>query len=104
MSDAEFTKAAAQGGLAEVKSGGRAEQKAANRAVKNFSRRIGKNHTQANEKLKPDAEKNISLPTAMNAKDQANYDRHSKLSDPAFNRAYTRARCACAHFRSESSC
>jgi putative membrane protein len=91
MTDAEFTKAAAQGGMAEVKLGELAEQKAANQAVKDFGQRMVKDHTQADQNLKTAAaNENISLPTEMSSKDQATYDRLSKLSGPSFDRAYTR--------------
>ena len=47
-------------------------------------------HTKADDKLKDVASKDnlISLPTDMDAKDKATYNRLSKLTGPAFDRAY----------------
>jgi putative membrane protein len=46
-------------------------------------------HGKANDELKSLAQqKNITLPTDLNAKDKATYDRFSKLSGAAFDRAY----------------
>lgn len=91
MSDADFAKAAAEGGIAEVKIGELAEDKASNKTVKDLSQRIVEDHTRANDALKSDASKeNISIPTEMNARDRAAYARLSQLSGAAFDRAYTR--------------
>jgi putative membrane protein len=48
-------------------------------------------HTKANDELKEIAsKKGITLPTSMDAKSQATYDRLSKLSGAEFDRAYMR--------------
>ena len=63
MSDADFTKAAAEGGVAEVKFGELAEDKASSKAVKDFGQRMVEDHTKADDKLKTAASKeNISIP------------------------------------------
>jgi len=91
ISDADFARTAAQGGMAEVKLGELAEQNGSSQAVKDFGQRMVNDHRHADKKLKTAAsEENISLPTEMSAKDQATYDRLSKLSGPAFDRAFTR--------------
>jgi len=91
MTDSEFAKAAAQGGLAEVKLGELAENKATNNTVKELGQRMVDDHTKADESLKTAASQdNISTPAEMDAKDQATYDRLSKLSGTAFDRAYAR--------------
>jgi putative membrane protein len=90
-SDEQFAKKAAQGGLAEVKMGELAQQKGTNEAVKKFGQRMAEDHTKAGEELKQAAMKeNITLPTDLDTKDQATYDALSKLSGPAFDRAYAR--------------
>jgi putative membrane protein len=87
--DTHFAKEAASGGMAEVKLGQLAQQNGASDAVKQFGKRMENDHSKANDQLKDIASKdNIVLPTDLNRKDQATYDRLSKLSGAAFDRAY----------------
>ena len=87
--DSQFVTKAAQGGLAEVKLGELAQQKGSNQAVKDFGLQMVKDHSAANDELKSVASgKGVSVPDSMNAKDQATYDRLSKLSGAQFDRAY----------------
>ena len=82
---------AAAGGIAEVKLGQLAEDKASNQAVKDFGKRMMTDHTKANDQLKDLASrKDVNLPTSMNSKDQATYNRLSKLSGSEFDREYMR--------------
>jgi|SRR5579863_1547309 putative membrane protein len=91
MSDSDFAKAAAEGGMAEVKFGQLAEDKANNKDVKDLGQRMVTDHTQADDDLKAAvAKENISVPTEMDSKDQATYSRLSQLSGAAFDRAYAR--------------
>lgn len=91
ISDKEFARKAAQGGLAEVKLGQLAEQNGSNDAVKQFGQRMVQDHSKANDQLKHAAAKeNISLPGDLDFKDQAVYDALSKLSGAAFDKAYAR--------------
>ncbi len=91
-SDATFALKAAQGGTAEVKLGQLAVEKASNPEVKSFGQRMVDDHTKANEELKSIAAKsNMTLPATMGAKDQALYDKLSKLSGAAFDQAYMKA-------------
>ena len=91
VSDADFAKEAAQGGMAEVKLGQLAEDKGSSDEVKQFGKRMVEDHSQANEKLKSVASQtNVKLPTALNKHDQATYDKLSKLSGEEFDRAYAR--------------
>jgi putative membrane protein len=91
MSDADFAKAAAEGGVAEVKFGKLAEDKASSKAVKDFGQRMVNDHTKADDNLKTVASReNISIPAEMNAKDRATYSRLSQLSGAAFDRTYAR--------------
>jgi putative membrane protein len=91
MSDTDFAKAAAEGGLAEVKFGQLAQDKAANKSVKDLGQQMVDDHTKADDDLKTAAAKdNISIPTQIDQKDQSAYDKLAKLSGPAFDRAYAR--------------
>ena len=106
--DSGFAKNAAQGGMAEVKLGELAQQKASSEAVKSFGKRMVDDHSKAGSKLKATAQsENITLPTELKAADQAAYDRLSKLSGPAFDRAYIAGmvkghKAVAAEFRKES--
>jgi putative membrane protein len=89
--DENFAKKAAEGGMAEVKLGQLAEEKGSSPAVKNFGRRMVQDHSKANNELKNvTLKENIPLPNEMDKSDQATYDRLSKLSGDAFDRAYAR--------------
>jgi putative membrane protein len=89
--NALFAKQAAQGGMAEVKLGQLAQEKGSSDSVKSFGKRMVDDHSKAGDKLKEVASrKNITLPTDISAKDQATYDRLSKLNGAAFDRAYAR--------------
>jgi putative membrane protein len=89
--DTHFAKEAAQGGLAEVKLGQLAQEKGSNDLVKTFGKRMVDDHSKAGEKLKEVASReNITLPSGLSVKDQATYDRISKLNGAAFDRAYAR--------------
>ena len=87
--DVVFAKKAAAGGMAEVKLGQLAQEKGSSEAVKAFGKRMELDHSKADDELKEVASKsNIDLPPDLNKKDQATYDRLSKLSGAAFDRAY----------------
>ena len=84
-----FLQSASNGGLAEVELGKLAEQRASNADVKNFGARMVKDHTAANKELATlAARKGVSFPTRIDRKDEELRDRLSKLSGPAFDRAY----------------
>lgn len=86
-----FMQKAAEGGLAEVKLGQLAADKASNQAVKDFGKRMVTDHTKINDQLKGLAsQKGVNLPTSLDAKDQATYDRLSKVSGSEFDSAYMR--------------
>ena len=90
-SDQEFVKKAARGGLAEVKLGELAQEKGSSDAVKDFGKRMATDHKIAGDKLTDAASKeNMVVPGDLDSKDQALYDRLSKLSGGAFDRAYAR--------------
>jgi putative membrane protein len=82
---------AAQGGMAEVKMGQLAASKGSSDFVKQFGQKMVDDHSKANDQLKAVAAKdNMTLPTDLNAKDQAEYDKLSKLSGSAFDKEYER--------------
>jgi putative membrane protein len=90
--DRTFMDKAAQGGMAEVQLGQLASEKAAEQPVKDFGQRMIKDHSQANDKLKGIAQsKGVTLPDSVSPKDKALYDRLSRLSGDAFDRAYMQA-------------
>ncbi len=90
--DTMFAMEAAQGGLAEVKLGQLAADKAGSADVKAFGQKMVDDHTKANDQLKSIAGQNgMTLPTTMNAKDQAIYDKLSNESGAQFDKAYMRS-------------
>src|SRR5947208_3119702 len=92
VSDQTFVTKAAKGGMAEVELGKLAQEKAASDQVKTFGKRMVDDHGKANDELQTLARnKNITLPTDLDPKDKALKDRLSKLSGPAFDRAYMNA-------------
>jgi putative membrane protein len=87
--DMTFAMKAAQGGMAEVKLGQLATEKASDPDVKAFGQRMVDDHTKANDQLKSVASaENMTLPTDINQKQQAMYDKLSNLSGAAFDKAY----------------
>jgi len=89
MKDEAFVRVAAHGGLAEIKLGKLAMDQGSSEAVKAFGTRMVAEHTKAGDKLKEAAkEEQIGLPTDISARDQAAYDRLSKLSGADFDQAY----------------
>ena len=91
ITDTEFAQKAAEANMAEVKLGQLAEQKGTTDTVKDFGKKMLTDHSTAEENLKSATTKDkITLPTTLDAKDQAAYDRLSKLSGEAFDRAYAR--------------
>jgi putative membrane protein len=75
--------------MAEVELGKLAGDKAQSEQVKQFGHRMAQDHAKANDELKSLAQqKNIMLPSTLDAKDKATVDRLSKLSGAAFDRAY----------------
>jgi putative membrane protein len=91
VSDSQFAKKTAQGGMAEVKLGQLAKEKGTSDSVKKFGQRMVEDHTKAGDELKrAAAQENIALPEDVSAKDKATYSSLSKLSGAAFDRAYAR--------------
>lgn len=89
MTDQTFAEEAARGGLAEVKLGKLAMDQGSSEAVKSFGTRMVAEHTRAGDNLKEAAaQERITLPTDLSLKDQATYDKLSKLRGDEFDRAY----------------
>jgi putative membrane protein len=89
VSDDSFVKKAAIGGMEEVELGNLAKQKASSNDVKQFGDRMVADHSKADDQLKQVAQqKNVPLPTSLDAKHKATVDRLSKLSGDAFDKAY----------------
>jgi putative membrane protein len=88
-SDRKFVEEVAKGGLKEVELGKLAEQKASNSAVKDFGKKMAKDHEKTNDELKSHMKNwGVSAPASLDAKDQAEKDRLSKLSGAEFDREY----------------
>jgi len=87
--DSSFVMKAAEGGQAEVQMAQLAQTKASNQAVKDLANKLVADHTKANDNLKPIASKdNVTWPTGMTAKEQAEYNKLQALSGADFDRAY----------------
>ena len=106
VSDDQFARKAAQGGLAEVELGRLASQKAESPDVKQFAQQMVTDHTQANQQLKQ-AAPSMNVPDTLDAEHQALKDKLSSLSGKEFDREYMKAQLkdhqeAISLFRSES--
>jgi putative membrane protein len=87
--DIAFAMKATHGGVAEVQMGRLAVEKASSTDVKAFGQQMVADHTKANDDLKSVAEKKgMTLPTDMNAHQQAAYSKLHRLSGEAFDHAY----------------
>ena len=88
-SDKAFMDKAAQGGMAEIELGQLATQKGRSEQVKQFGQKMVDDHTKANDQLKQVAsQEGVTLPTGLDAKDEATKDKLSKLSGTQFDKAY----------------
>ena len=88
-SDRKFALMAAQGGMSEVEMARLALTKASSDAVKQYAQKMIDDHTAANAELMQIASaKNLTLPTAPDAKHRAMMARMEKLSGEAFDREY----------------
>jgi putative membrane protein len=98
MSDAQFLRAAADGGLAEVKLGMLAVQKGGPE-VKEFGQKMVDDHTAINKDLAAVADNlGVMLAKKMSKDAQAEYDKLNGLSGDAFDKEYI-AFMAKAHFQ-----
>jgi putative membrane protein len=87
--DEAFVKTAAIAGMAEVDHGELAATNAESNDVKAFAQKMVADHSKANDELKTIAsQKNVMLPTELDAKHKAMQAKLSKLKGAAFDRAY----------------
>ena len=87
--DRSFANKAAIGGEAEVELGKLAQERASNDAVRQFGQRMAADHGKANDELMQLAKnKNLALPTELDAKHKQLRDKLAKESGNAFDRAY----------------
>jgi putative membrane protein len=87
--DAAFMTSAATAGMAEVALGKLGVANATASEVKEFAQRMIDDHTKANEELKAlAAQKNVTLPTDLDAKHKAVHDKLAKAKGAAFDTAY----------------
>jgi putative membrane protein len=90
--DKTFMNKAAQGGMAEVQLGQLATQKGQSDDVKKFGQHMVDDHSKANDQLKSIAgQKGVTLPTDLNAKDQALKTKLDGMSGAQFDHAYMQA-------------
>jgi putative membrane protein len=90
-SDMKFAMEAAVGGMEEVQLGQLAVQKGASDEVKQFGQHMVDDHTKANDDLMQVASgKSWTLPTALDAKHQADVQKLSAMSGEAFDREYVK--------------
>jgi putative membrane protein len=90
-SDMKFAMAAAVGGMEEVQLGQIAAQKGASDEVRQFGQHMVDDHTKANQDLMQVASsKSLTLPTALDAKHQADVQKLSAMSGDAFDREYVK--------------
>ena len=88
-SDNNFVTKAAAGGEAEVQMAQLAQSKASSQAVKDLANTLLADHTKANDSLKSIATKdNLTWPTGINAKQQAEYNKLQALSGADFDKEY----------------
>ncbi len=87
-----FVRQAIEGNLAEVDMGKLAQDKGANDGVRAFGRELVDDHSAANQKAISLANSiGVKAPTEPTKKQKAMYDRLSKLSGAAFDRAFIKA-------------
>lgn len=89
--DHKFMMDAAAGGMMEVELGRVAAQKGTSDAVKQFGQRMVDDHSKANEELMSLASsKGMTLPTALDDKQQKDVAKLSAMSGAEFDRAYAK--------------
>ncbi|MBB4038886.1 putative membrane protein [Microvirga flocculans] len=85
----DFIKKAIEGNLAEVAVGQLAQQKGNSEGVKNFGRQLETDHSAANQKAMSVATSmGVTPPTGPNKHQREVYQKLSKLSGAAFDRAF----------------
>lgn len=89
--DHKFIMDAAMGGMMEVELGRVAAQRGTSDAIKQFGQRMVDDHSKANEELMSlAASKGMTLPTALDDKQQKDVAKLSAMSGAEFDRAYAK--------------
>jgi putative membrane protein len=88
-SDKDVVKKMYESNLAEIQLGQMASSRATDEQVKSFAQQMVTDHGQANEELRPIAQRlNIEVPTEVSAKHKAAADRLSQLQGTEFDREF----------------
>ena len=88
--DRKFVEQAASTNLAEIKMGSLALEKSSDPQVKAFAKKMVNDHQKAYDNLRQIADaQNMPMPTAVETKDQAEYDRLSKMEGRQFDQAFS---------------
>jgi putative membrane protein len=89
--DTKFMAAAAEGNMMEIKLAELAQTNGTSQEVKDLGMKIKTDHTKSQEELQAlAAQKNVTLPTAMNEKAQKHYDSMAKKQGQDFDKTYTK--------------
>lgn len=87
-----FIRDAIQGNLAEIQMGQLAEEKTESAEVKSYGQMLVTDHSVSNEQAEKVAEQiGVTVPTELSVSQKSTYDRMSKLSGTAFDRAFVAA-------------
>jgi putative membrane protein len=87
--DTAFAIRAAQNDLAQIRLGKLAAAKASDADVRTLGKQMVDDHVKASDQLRAAAEQiNMTLPDVVSVKDQATYDRLTKLSGSAFDKTF----------------
>lgn len=87
--DKKFVMKAASSGMAEVQAAQIAQQKSQDPKIKEFAAKMITDHTANNSQLATLAgQKGVTVPTALDDKDQAEIDKLNKLNEPKFDKIY----------------
>ena len=84
-----FIRDAVQGNLAEIKLGQLAQEKTQSAEVKSYAQMLVTDHSTSNEQAEKVAKQiGITIPTELSVSQKVTYNRMSKLSGTAFDRAF----------------
>jgi putative membrane protein len=87
-----FIKHAADANMTEIKLGNVAQDNGQSQEVKDFGQRMIKDHGNAEDQLKPIAQKlNVDIPDQVSAEHQKTIDHLSSLKGDEFDKAYAKA-------------
>ena len=87
----KFIKEAIEGNFAEVQMGQLAQKNANSDGVRNFGQMLEKDHTDANKKASESANAlGVTPPSGPNSRQEADYDRMSKMSGAKFDAQFVK--------------